>query len=107
MPHECMSVSGADGRAVGKSSSCRSCSNFKSQLENREKCIMSLMVELSTALANLNEQRSNNKKMRSQVHSFLPLINLLYKIEFEHDIVNGPPAKRVNKISCVNSLGSD
>jgi len=92
---------------VAEGISCRSCSNFKSQLENREKCIMSLMVELSTALANLNEQRSNNQKMRAQVNSFLPLISLLYKIEFEHDTINRRPAKRQNKISCVNSLGSD
>ena len=98
----------AEGTAEGKLT-CGSCSKFKSHLENREKCIMGLMVELSTALANLNEERSNNKKMRAQVNSFLPLISLLYKIEFEHDISikNRRPAKRQKKITCVNSLGSD
>jgi len=107
MPNECASGR-ADGNAAG-TTTCGSCSKFKIHLENREKCIMGLMVELSTALANLNEERSNNKKMRAQVNSFLPLISLLYKIEFEHEIStnNRRPAKRQKKITCVNSLGSD
>jgi hypothetical protein len=74
---------------VAEGISCRSCSNFKSQLENREKCIMTLMVELSTALADLNEQRSLNKKMRAKLNSFLPLVSILYKIEYESDLRKG------------------
>lgn len=64
---------------AAKSSAKYSC--LRTRLEEKERCIMQLMVELSSSIADLKAAKVENKRLREYANSFKTLTDALREYE--------------------------